>query len=97
MSMKSVRAVISGRVQGVCYRAWTAEQAGKLGLRGWVRNRTNGMVEALFIGPAEDVDAMIAKCRRGPSLAHVVDIELTPIDIPADAPDGPGFYTLSTV
>lgn len=90
--MKSVHATMSGRVQGVCYRAWTAEQAARLGLSGWVRNRSDGTVEALFSGPATDVDAMLEKCRRGPTLAHVKDMAL----IPAEAPDGPGFHMLPT-
>ena len=91
--MKSVHTIISGRVQGVCYRAWTAEQANRLGLSGWVRNRSDGTVEALFSGPATDVDAMLEKCRRGPSLAHVSDMAL----MPGEAPDGSGFHMLSTV
>lgn len=90
--MKSVRAVISGRVQGVCYRAWTAEQAARLGLAGWVRNCTDGTVEALFCGHDTDVDAMVEKCRRGPTLAYVKDIALTP----ATLVDAPGFHMLPT-
>ena len=86
--MRIVTAIISGRVQGVCYRAWTAEQAGRLGLSGWVRNRTDGTVEALFSGPDAEVNAMIEKCRRGPTWAHVTDIALSA----AGAPDRPGFH-----
>lgn len=83
--MKTVHAIISGRVQGVCYRAWTAEQALKLGLDGWVRNRSDGTVEALFSGVEGDVDAMLASCRQGPSFAHVVDIVVKPADVPKNA------------
>ncbi len=90
--MKSVRAMISGRVQGVCYRAWTQGEATKLGLSGWVRNRRDGTVEALFFGPDGDVDAMVERCRRGPTQAHVTSIEVTP----GDAPETDGFHMLST-
>jgi acylphosphatase len=71
----AVRVRIQGRVQGVYFRGWTVEQAQERGLRGWVRNRTDGAVEALFIGPAEAVRAMIAACRTGPKLAAVVRID----------------------
>lgn len=91
--MKTIHAIISGRVQGVCYRAWTADQAAKLGLNGWVRNRSDGTVEALFSGIEGDVDAILAACRRGPSLAHVVDVVVNPVD----APQHPGFLKRSSV
>jgi acylphosphatase len=62
---------ITGSVQGVGYRAWVEHRARTQGLEGWVRNRRDGSVEALFAGPAEVVAEMIASCRRGPSLAQV--------------------------
>jgi acylphosphatase len=62
---------ISGRVQGVGYRAWVEDEAIARDLEGWVRNRRDGRVEAVFAGPAEAVTAMIAACRRGPSSARV--------------------------
>lgn len=62
---------IRGRVQGVGYRAWVDHQARGRDLEGWVRNRRDGNVEALFAGLAETVTGMIAACRRGPSLARV--------------------------
>jgi len=65
------RVVISGRVQGVWYRAWTIEEATGRGLRGWVRNRRDGSVEALLAGEDAKVDDMIEACRRGPPLAKV--------------------------
>lgn len=71
---KSVRVVITGRVQGVFYRAWTRERAERHGVSGWVRNRPDGAVEALFSGPAEAVDALLAACREGPPAARVADI-----------------------
>lgn len=71
----AVRVRISGRVQGVWYRGWTVEAAMARGLRGWVRNRRDGVVEALLIGAAADVEAMIEACREGPPLARVTNIE----------------------
>lgn len=73
---RSVRHVIvRGRVQGVGYRAWVAEEATGLGLDGFVRNRRDGSVEALFAGPAEAVAEMIAACRRGPRAARVTEVQ----------------------
>lgn len=62
---------IRGRVQGVGYRAWVEHEAVARGLEGWVRNRRDGSVEAVFAGAAEAVAAMIEACRRGPSSARV--------------------------
>ncbi|KAL9278293.1 putative acylphosphatase [Arabidopsis thaliana] len=77
-SSKTVRVVIKGRVQGVCYRNWTVENAEQLGLKGWVRNRKDGSVEALFSGPPEAVDEMHQRCRRGPPAAMVTGLEASP-------------------
>lgn len=74
---------ISGRVQGVGYRAWTEREARALGLSGWVRNRHDGTVEALFVGAEEAVIAMIEACRRGPRLAHVSAVEAAPAETPS--------------
>jgi acylphosphatase len=63
--------MITGRVQGVGYRAWVEHQAVANNLEGWVRNRRDGSVEALFAGPAQVVADLIARCRRGPSSARV--------------------------
>jgi acylphosphatase len=67
--------MIRGRVQGVGFRAWTEYTALEHGLQGWVRNRRDGSVEALFAGPADAVAAMVAACRHGPrgSLVEAVD------------------------
>jgi acylphosphatase len=76
--------VIRGRVQGVGYRAWTEVTALERGLEGWVRNRRDGSVEAMFSGPEDDVARMIAQCRRGPPGAWVDAIdqrEATPDEI----------------
>ncbi|MDI1262451.1 MAG: acylphosphatase [bacterium] len=62
---------IRGRVQGVGYRAFVDHQARARDLQGWVRNRRDGSVEALFAGPADVVEAMVAACRQGPMLAQV--------------------------
>ena len=62
---------IRGRVQGVGYRAWVEHQATARDLEGWVRNRRDGSVEAVFAGPEDVVTEMIAACRRGPSSARV--------------------------
>jgi acylphosphatase len=62
---------IRGRVQGVGYRAWVEHRARAHGLEGWVRNRADGSVEAVFAGPADVVAKMIALCRHGPSSSRV--------------------------
>jgi len=66
---------ISGRVQGIGYRAWTEYTALERGIQGWVRNRRDGSVEALFAGPAEAVAAMIEQCRQGPPGARIDAID----------------------
>ena len=71
----TVNVRIRGRVQGVWYRAWTEEQATLRGLRGWVRNRRDGSVEALFCGPAAVVQDMIDACWKGPPAARVAAVE----------------------
>lgn len=81
---KAVRAWISGKVQGVWYRGWTVETARGLGLSGWVRNRSDGSVEALFAGPAEAVDRMVEACRRGPQAAIVRAVTTEPAAEPAE-------------
>ncbi len=67
---------IRGRVQGVSYRWWTVQTARGLGLDGWVRNRFDGSVEALAVGPTEAVETLIEACRCGPTAARVDDIEI---------------------
>ena len=69
---------ITGRVQGVGYRAWVEHRAVAHNLEGWVRNRRDGSVEALFAGPADVVSNMIAVCRRGPSSARVDAVQDEP-------------------
>jgi acylphosphatase len=66
---------IRGRVQGVGYRVWVAQQATARDLEGWVRNRRDNSVETLFAGPADIVSDMIAACRRGPVSARVETVQ----------------------
>ncbi len=66
--------VISGRVQGVFFRARTRERARELDVTGWVRNRPDGRVEAVFEGPQDAVRRMVSWCRRGPRMAQVEDV-----------------------
>jgi acylphosphatase len=72
------RVTIRGRVQGVGYRAFVEHQAMMLELEGWVRNRRDGSVEALFAGAADIVSGMVGLCRRGPSYARVESVEEEP-------------------
>jgi acylphosphatase len=66
-----IHVTIKGRVQGVAFRAWTEREALRLGLEGWVRNRRDGSVEAVFAGNANAVAEMVSACRRGPTGARV--------------------------
>jgi acylphosphatase len=65
---------VTGRVQGVGYRAWVENRARAHDLEGWVRNRRDGSVEALFAGPADVVAGLVDRCRRGPSTARVDNV-----------------------
>ena len=73
---KCVRLIISGRVQGVYYRANTQEMALELGLSGWVRNCPDRKVEAVFEGASEKVEKAINWCRQGPPSAMVTSLEI---------------------
>jgi acylphosphatase len=68
---RCVRVAVTGRVQGVWYRAWTREEARDLGLDGWVRNRPDGSVEAVLSGRNGDIEAMLQLLWSGPPLARV--------------------------
>ena len=70
------RVMIRGRVQGVGFRAWTEHEARRRALEGWVRNRRDGAVEAVFAGPPETVADMIEACRRGPPPARVEALDV---------------------
>jgi len=69
--------MITGKVQGVWFRASTKQQAELLGITGWVRNTSDGRVEAVFQGDNALVEKMIAWCHQGPSLAHVDHVQIT--------------------
>jgi acylphosphatase len=74
MSGAILQVAIRGRVQGVGYRAWVEHQARTCGLEGWVRNRRDGSVEAVFAGPPDAVTEMIEACHRGPPPARVTGV-----------------------
>ncbi|HWX07934.1 MAG TPA: acylphosphatase [Bradyrhizobium sp.] len=99
MSTAIRQVTIRGRVQGVGYRAWVDHHARNHNLEGWVRNRRDGSVEALFAGPEDIVSEMIARCRRGPSTARVEAVEDE--EVSADALNlrrpGERFSVLSTI
>jgi acylphosphatase len=76
MARKILRLRIRGRVQGVGFRAFVADEAQMRGLAGWVRNRRDGSVEALFAGESETLDEIVASCRRGPNGARVEDLAI---------------------
>ena len=92
MSETTKKLRIYGEVQGVFYRAWSAEQARALGVRGWVRNRRDGTVEMLVHGEEGGVERLIERCREGPPAARVerIDVEEAQDDAP------PGFETRPT-
>lgn len=93
MSETLIRVIIRGCVQGVWYRGWTADRAEALGLSGWVRNRRDGSVEALFAGEQALVRQMIEDCRAGPPAARVEAIE----EFPGSGPAPAGFEQRGTL
>jgi len=74
MEKVRVRVIVEGRVQGVLFRYHTEEMALKLGVNGWVRNRRDGNVEAVFEGDKEQVDQIIQWCHHGPPHAKVTKV-----------------------
>jgi acylphosphatase len=90
MDRKAVEVVVTGRVQGVFFRARTGDEAHRRGVAGWVRNDPDGTVAARFEGAADAVDAMVAWCRTGPPRASVEDVRTEVVE-----PDGAtGFRVL---
>jgi acylphosphatase len=89
----ALRLIIRGRVQGVGYRQWAHGEAARRGLAGYVRNRSDGSVEALIVGHRDAVAAMVAACWRGPALSEVESITETAVDQAAAGP----FAILQTV
>jgi acylphosphatase len=76
--IETVRLRVMGQVQGVGYRLWATRTAASLGLRGWVRNRTDGSVEALVTGAPKAVAAMLEASRKGPLGAQVSEVTVIP-------------------
>jgi acylphosphatase len=74
--LRRKRVVAHGRVQGVFFRDTTRRRAESLGVAGWVSNRDDGAVEAVFEGAEDAVDALVELCRRGPGRAEVTDLEV---------------------
>lgn len=79
VSRVRVRVVVTGRVQGVWFRDSCREEARSAHVGGWVRNRSDGAVEAVFEGPAAAVDELVAWCRSGPARARVDTIAVTTV------------------
>lgn len=88
--MRRARVRVQGRVQGVFFRAETSERARSLGLAGWVRNCSDGTVEAVFEGDDERVQSMVDWCWRGPPGAYVDSVDVKWEDTAAE----PGFRVL---
>jgi acylphosphatase len=74
-SRTRLHATVEGRVQGVSYRYFVTEQAQRLGLSGWVRNRYNGDVEVLAEGPHYDLEKLLLALHQGPSMAMVTNVK----------------------
>lgn len=79
--------VVRGRVQGVSYRSFAQRMARHIGVRGWVRNRPDGSVEALGAGPNEQVERWVAVLRHGPPFALVADLEETVVGTDEPLPE----------
>lgn len=92
MAGVALHLAISGVVQGVGYRRWLAREAQRLGVSGWVRNRSNGTVEAVVAGETRAVEMFLAACRSGPHGAVVSTVETAPAEAPPEA----GFSVLPT-
>jgi acylphosphatase len=78
MDTTAVEVVVTGRVQGVAFRAYCQQEATRCGVTGWVRNQPDGSVAAHFEGPATAVERMVGWCREGPSYAVVTGVDVRP-------------------
>ena len=80
--MKAFQINISGRVQGVCFRASARDEAKRIGVSGWVRNLSDGSVELFMQGPEEKVNRLLSWCYQGPAGASVTDVDYVekPVD-----------------
>lgn len=92
--MRRAHVFVNGKVQGVWFRAWTEQEATRLGLSGWVRNRSDGRVEAVVEGEETAVAEMLRLFWQGPPAAQVTQVEVSDW---MDKPEAPGFRTLQTV
>ena len=90
---RTVHVVVSGHVQGVWYRGWMVESARALDLRGWVRNRWDGTVEAVFGGPELAIEIMLTRCHSGPPAARVDSVTA----VAWDGETGTGFHQLPSI
>ncbi len=79
--MQTVHVQITGRVQGVGYRAWTVDHATQVGLTGWVRNRSDGSVEVVLQGNTDVIAAFLVKCKEGPRFSKVYSISSENVEI----------------
>jgi acylphosphatase len=86
-TMTAKHVIVTGRVQGVSFRAWTRERAQERGVSGWVRNRPDGSVEAVISGSGEAVETLIAALHTGPPAANVDEVRVTD----TESPPGAGF------
>jgi acylphosphatase len=84
--MRRVRAIVTGRVQGVSFRASTAAEARRLGIVGWVRNRDDGAVELEAQGPDDRVAALLSWCAHGPPAARVTNVAVEELAVTAGEP-----------
>lgn len=89
---QGLHCLVDGRVQGVCFRAETEAQAGRLGLTGWVRNLPDGRVEVKAFGPTDKLEELRTWLKRGPSMAYVLRLDCEPIDYE----EHPGFEVAGT-
>jgi len=80
MRMTARRVRVFGRVQGVFFRAWTRDEARSLGISGWIRNRSDGSVDAQLEGEPEAIDELIELMREGPPGAHVSNVDIEEAD-----------------
>ena len=78
MSITALHVIMEGRVQGVGFRAYVEREAKARSLKGWVRNRSDGSVEAVFSGEEEDIESMIVACHRGPRMSLVRAVKSEP-------------------
>lgn len=86
MTHQTRHIIVTGKVQGVCYRDWTVQTAQRLGLAGWVRNLTDGTVEILACGDSDLLDQLEQECHKGPPAANVDNVITKQTDKPIEQP-----------